>query len=137
MARLRTTSTPRSSALLACQPPLTKTIVSYAWRVTHTLRRAAAASLSVAFIAAATAAPALAGNTDWDGQDRGHAMSITNAILVFAVIPAAISGLLAGFILVPDWFRKAKASTRGGYLDDPTLADREALETATRAELTH
>lgn len=62
-------------------------------------------------------------------------MTPAQAIVIFAVIPLAVSALLAALVLVPDWFRRAKASTRGGYLDDPTLSDRETVESSARAEL--
>ena len=101
------------------------------------MRRAAAATVCTLVLTSASLAPAIAGTQDWDGQDRGEPMSLGEAIVIFAVIPLAISGLLAALVLVPDWFRKAKASTRGGFLDDPTLADREAIEPSARAQITN
>jgi hypothetical protein len=68
-------------------------------------------------------------------MDRGTPMELWQAILVFGVGPLAISGLLALIVLVPDWARRARLSTRGGYLDDPTLADRLANESSTQAQL--
>lgn len=62
-------------------------------------------------------------------------MPVGEAILTFGVLPAAISFGIALIVLLPDWFRKAQSSSRGGYLDDPTLADRESLTTAERAQL--
>ena len=99
------------------------------------MRNAAAAALSSATFMVLTAAPALAGRKDWDGQDRGEAMSLGQAILLFGVLPLAISGGIALIVLIPDWARRAKASTRGGYLDDPTLADRQSVSGADRAAI--
>jgi hypothetical protein len=46
-----------------------------------------------------------------------------------------ISGLIALIVLIPDWTKRARLSTRGGYLDDPTLADRQALDQSQRAAI--
>jgi hypothetical protein len=60
-----------------------------------------------------------------DGDQPGEAMGTLSAILWFVVLPLAISGIIALFTLGPSWTSAARKSTRDGYLDDPTLADRE------------
>jgi len=60
-----------------------------------------------------------------DGDEPGEPMGTLNAILWFVVLPLAITGIITLLTLGPSWTSAARKSTRGGYLDDPTLADRQ------------
>jgi hypothetical protein len=60
-----------------------------------------------------------------DGDQPGEPMGTLNAILWFVVLPLAITGIITLLTLGPSWTSAARKSTRGGYLDDPTLADRQ------------
>ena len=101
--------------------------------MTLTLRRFLATSSSVALIAASTALPALAGGKRDDGDEPGVGIGETRAILMFVLLPMAISGLIALFVLAPGWTKSARAATTGGFLDDPTV--REVKETSPRAQI--
>lgn len=100
-------------------------------------RHIAATVVSTAAVTVLAVVPALAGPKDLEGMDRGTPMELWQAILVFGVGPLVISGLLSLIVLVPDWAKRARLSTRGGYLDDPTLADRLPSDSATHAQLGH
>lgn len=94
------------------------------------IRRIWSTSSAVAILVATSAAPAFAESTKRDDGDQpGEPMGTLNAILWFVVLPLAISGLIALLTLGPSWTSAARKSTRGGYLDDPTLADREGSGT--------
>lgn len=84
-------------------------------------------STSVAAVLVSTSvAPAFAESTKRDDGDQpGEAMGTLNAILWFVVLPLVISGIITLLTLGPSWTSAARKSTRDGYLDDPTLADRE------------
>ena len=70
-------------------------------------------------------APVLASGNSDDGEDRGTPMPLTTAVLLFVVTPILTSVAIALLVSLPSWVRKAKASTVNGFLDDPTLADRQ------------
>lgn len=101
--------------------------------MTITLRRFFATSSSVAVIAASTALPALAGGKRDDGDEPGVGIGETRAILLFVLLPLAISGLIALFVLAPGWTKSARAATNGGFLDDPTV--REVKDSSPRAQI--
>lgn len=83
-------------------------------------------SLAVAILVFTASSPAFAESTKRDDGDQpGEPMGTLNAILWFVVLPLAISGIIALLTMGPSWTSAARKSTRGGYLDDPTLADRE------------
>ena len=79
--------------------------------------------------------PVLASGKNDDGEDRGTPMPLWWAIVLFGVVPLLISAAISLIVLVPDWSARARKSTRGGYLDDPTLADRAALSQRSHAEI--
>ncbi|MDP4589264.1 MAG: hypothetical protein NWS06_00455 [Candidatus Nanopelagicales bacterium] len=60
-----------------------------------------------------------------DGDEPGEPMGTLNAILWFVVLPLAITGIITLLTLGPSWTSAAKNSTRDGYLDDPTLGEKQ------------
>lgn len=99
------------------------------------LRKVAMTVSSVAVISASVVGPAFAGTHNDDGEDRGTPMSLTQVILWFVVSPIAISGLISLTVMAPGWVRKARASSVNGFLDDPTLADRQITGHHARAQI--
>jgi hypothetical protein len=94
--------------------------------MTRSIRRIWSTTSTVAVLAAASVSPAFAESTKRDDGDQpGEPMGTLNAILWFVVLPAAITGIIALLTLGPSWTSAARKSTRGGYLDDPTLSDRQ------------
>jgi hypothetical protein len=94
--------------------------------MTTSIRRIWSTSSAVAILVSTSVSPAFAESTKRDDGDQpGEPMGTLNAILWFVVLPLAISGIIALLTLGPSWTSAARKSTRGGYLDDPTLADRE------------
>ena len=90
------------------------------------IRRLWSSSSAVAILVLTSASPAFAESTKRDDGDQpGEPMGTLNAILWFVVLPLTIYGILALLTMGPSWTSAARKSTRGGYLDDPTLADRE------------
>lgn len=71
-----------------------------------------------------------------DGDEPGEPMGTLNAILWFVVLPLAITGIITLLTLGPSWTSTAKKSTRGGYLDDPTLGDNQISPTE-RSQITY
>ena len=94
--------------------------------MTTSIRRIWSTSSAVAILVSTSVSPAFAESTKRDDGDQpGEPMGTLNAILWFVVLPLAISGIIALLTLGPSWTSAARKATRGGYLDDPTLADRE------------
>jgi hypothetical protein len=60
-----------------------------------------------------------------DGDQPGEPMGTVNAILWFVVLPLVITGIITLLTLGPSWTSAARKATRDGYLDDPTLSDRQ------------
>lgn len=90
------------------------------------IRRLWSSTSVAAVLISTSAAPAFAESTKRDDGDQpGEPMGTLNAILWFVVLPLAISGVIALLTMGPSWTSAARKSTRDGYLDDPTLADRE------------
>jgi hypothetical protein len=90
------------------------------------IRRLWSISSVAAVLISTSVSPAFAESTKRDDGDQpGEAMGTLNAILWFVVLPLAISGIIALLTMGPSWTSAARKSTRDGYLDDPTLADRE------------
>jgi hypothetical protein len=97
--------------------------------MTRRIRRFWAATLAVSVLAVASVSPAIAEATKRDdGDEPGEPMGTLNAILWFVVLPLAIYGIIALLTMGPSWTSAARKSTRGGYLDDPTLSDRQVTE---------
>lgn len=84
------------------------------------LRRSASTLAATLVIAASQVAPVLANNKRDDGDEPGAGLSTASAILIFVILPIAISGLIALFVLAPGWTKGAKQSASGQFLDDPT-----------------
>jgi len=99
------------------------------------LRKVATTLTSVAVISATAVGPAIAGNRNDDGEDRGTPLSLTQAILWFVVAPIVISALISALVMAPGWVRKARASSVNGFLDDPTRADRISISSHDHAQI--
>ena len=83
-------------------------------------------TLATAVLSATLISPAFAEDLKRDDGDQpGEPMGTLNAILWFVVLPLAITGIIALLTMGPSWTSAARKSTRGGYLDDPTLSDRQ------------
>lgn len=90
------------------------------------IRRIWSSSAALAILVTTSVAPAFAESTKRDDGDQpGEPMGTLSAILWFVVLPLAITGIIVLLTLGPSWTSAARKSTRGGYLDYPTLADRE------------
>lgn len=90
------------------------------------LRRALTAVTSTAVVSITAIAPVFASGTNYDdGEERGTPMTLTQAVLWFVVTPIVASFGIALLVSIPTWVRKAKQSTVSGFIDDPTLADRQ------------
>ena len=60
-------------------------------------------------------------------------MGTLSAILWFVVLPLTITGIIALLTMGPSWTSAARKSTKDGFLDDPTLSDRQVdAKTASR-----
>ena len=98
------------------------------------MRRLVTGSSSAAVLAVTAIAPALAGSKNDDGEERGDTFSTVESFLLFFVTPLAFIALTTVLVYAPTWIGKAKSSARGGFLDDPTLADKQ---TADRKAISH
>jgi hypothetical protein len=95
-------------------------------------------STAVAILVSTSVSPAFAESTKRDDGDQpGEPMGTLNAILWFVVLPLAITGIIALLTMGPSWTSAARKSTRGGYLDDPTLGDRQVEANAEKREITN
>ncbi len=101
------------------------------------LRRLSAIASSALVLGATTVAPALATTKRDDGDDPGTGIGSAAAIIWFVVVPLAVSAIIALLVLAPGWTKNARNSTQGGFLDDPTLADRQVASATERAQITH
>ena len=100
------------------------------------IRRLWSSSSAVAILVFTCASPAFAESTKRDDGDQpGEPMGTLNAILWFVVLPLTIYGIIALLTMGPSWTSAARKSTRGGYLDDPTLADREVSGNNERSQI--
>jgi len=98
------------------------------------MKRAYAICSSALVIAASTAIPALAGSNRDDGDEPGTGMGAAHAIVLFVLVPMAISGLIALFVLAPGWTKSARAATNAGFLDDPSVRQVEEASARTQIE---
>jgi hypothetical protein len=71
-----------------------------------------------------------------DGDEPGEPMGTLSAILWFVVLPIAITGIITLLTLGPSWTSAARNSTRDGYLDDPTLSDKQ-IPPSERSQITY
>jgi len=100
------------------------------------MRRIWAVTGSSAVIAATTVIPAIANSGKYDdGQEAGDPIGLMNAILWFVILPISISAIIALLVLAPGWNSAARKSTQGGFLDDPTLADRQVDAKSAQGEI--
>jgi hypothetical protein len=105
--------------------------------MTTSIRRIWATSSALAVLVSTAISPAFAESTKRDDGDQpGEPMGTLSAILWFVVTPLAIAGLLALLTMGPSWTSAARKSTRGGYLDDPTLSDRQVNQ-GDRSQITN
>lgn len=84
------------------------------------LRRTVATLSSTLVIAASHAGPVIANTKRDDGDEPGAPISAATAIILFVLVPLAIAGLIALFVLAPGWTKGAKESANNQFLDDPT-----------------
>lgn len=75
------------------------------------LRRTAATISSTLVIAAAQVLPAIANSKRDDGDEPGAPLSTASAIVIFVLIPLAITGLITLFVMAPGWTKKSKELT--------------------------
>ena len=81
--------------------------------------------------------PVLAESTKRDdGDEPGVHMGTLDAILWFVVLPLAITGIITLLTLGPSWTSAARNSTRNGYLDDPTLSEKQ-IPPSERSQITY
>lgn len=92
------------------------------------MRRIATSTTSAAVIALTAITPALAGSKNDDGEERGDTFTSVESFLLFFVVPLALIALTTVLVYAPSWMGKAKSAARGGFLDDPTLADQKASD---------
>jgi len=94
--------------------------------MTISIRRIWSTSSALAVLVSTSISPAFAQDLKRDDGDQpGEPMGTLSAILWFVVLPLAITGIIALLTMGPSWTSAARKSTRGGYLDDPTLSDRQ------------
>jgi hypothetical protein len=94
--------------------------------MTISIRRIWSTTAALAVLTSASVSTAFAEDLKRDDGDQpGEPMGTLNAILWFVVLPLVITGIITLLTLGPSWTSAARKSTRGGYLDDPTLADRQ------------
>ena len=92
----------------------------------------------MAILASTSIAPAFAESTKRDDGDQpGEPMGTLSAILWFVVLPLTITGIIALLTLGPSWTSAARNSTRGGYLDDPTLSDNQIDAASAKREISY
>lgn len=105
--------------------------------MTTTTRRIWATASATAILSVTAIYPVLAESTKRDdGDEPGEPMGTLNAILWFVVLPLAITGIITLFTLGPSWMSAAKNSTRDGYLDDPTLSEKQ-IPPSERSQITY
>lgn len=102
------------------------------------LRRIWATTASTAVLSATVIVPAMANGGKYDdGQEAGEPLGMMNAILWFVILPLSVTGLIALLTLAPGWTSSARKATKGGFLDDPTAADRQVESKNSRSEISY
>ena len=102
------------------------------------LRRFWATTASTAVISVSAIVPAIADGGKYDdGQDAGSPLGMLNVILIFVILPIGITAVIALLTLAPGWASAARNSTKGGFLDDPTLGDRQVEAKAEKREISY
>ena len=88
--------------------------------VTINTRRSFSVISSTFVLGVTTLAPAFAtGGKRDDGDDPGAGIGVGGAIILFVLVPLAISGIIALAVLAPGWTSSARKATKNGFLDDP------------------
>jgi hypothetical protein len=106
--------------------------------VNTNLKRLWATTSSTAVISATAILPAFANGGKYDdGQDAGEPLGMLNAILLFVILPLGIISLITVLTMAPGWASAARKSTKGGFLDDPTLGDRQVESNSAKRELSY
>lgn len=106
--------------------------------MTTGIRRIWSTSSAIAILLSTSVAPAFAESTKRDDGDQpGVPMGTLSAILWFVVLPLTITGIIALLTLGPSWTSAARNSTKGGFLDDPTLADRQVEANSIKREISN
>ena len=105
--------------------------------MTNNFRRLSAIASATLVLGATAVVPVFATNKRDDGDDTGTGIGTASAIIYFVLVPLAISGVIALLVLAPGWTKNARNSTRGGFLDDPTLADRQVAQATERTQINH
>ncbi len=104
------------------------------------MRRIWAVTAATTVVSVSAIVPAIANTSNGkydDGQEAGDPIGLMNAILWFVLLPASISAIIALLVLAPGWNSSARKSTQGGFLDDPTLADRQVTAETKRGEISN
>ena len=105
--------------------------------MTRSIRRIWSTSSALAVLVSTSISPAFAESTKRDDGDQpGEPMGTLNAILWFVVLPLAITGFITLLTLGPSWTSAARNSTRNGYLDDPTLSEKQ-IPPSERSQITY
>lgn len=100
-------------------------------------RRIWATTTATAILSLTAMYPVLAESTKRDDGDEPDAqMGTLDAILWFVVLPLAITGIITLLTLGPSWTSAARNSTRNGYLDDPTLSEKQ-IPPSERSQITY
>jgi len=88
--------------------------------VTIKIRQSLSVISATLVIGATTLAPAFAmGEKRDDGDEPGAGIGISHSIVLFFLVPLAISGVIALAVLAPGWTSSARKATKNGFLDDP------------------
>jgi len=102
------------------------------------IRRIWSVSSASAVLVTSSVVPAFAESTKRDDGDQpGEPMGTLSAILWFVVLPLTITGIIALLTLGPSWTSAARKSTKGGFLDDPTLSERQVEVGAEKREISY
>jgi len=106
--------------------------------VNKNLRRFWTTTASTAVISASVIGPAIAtGGKYDDGEEAGDPLGMLNVILLFVILPLGITAVIALLTLAPGWASAARKSTQGGFLDDPTLSDRQVEAKSAKREISY
>ena len=88
--------------------------------VTIKIRQSLSVISATLVIGATALAPVFAsGGKRDDGDEPGAGMGTSNAIILFVLVPLAISAIIAIAVLAPGWTSSARKATKNGFLDDP------------------
>ena len=84
------------------------------------MRRSFSVISTTFVLGVSTLGPAFAtGGKRDDGDEPGAGIGISHSIVLFFLVPLAISGVIALAVLAPGWTSSARKATKNGFLDDP------------------